>query len=47
MAVVVRDSNLSAAAGVLGQKVDDFLKLNPALGTQTRIPAGTQVLIYV
>lgn len=47
MAVVTRDSNLSAAAGALGQKTDEFLKLNPALGTQTRITAGTQVLIYI
>ena len=46
-AVIVRDANISAAAGGLGQSLPDFLKLNPALGTETSLRAGTQVLIYV
>lgn len=45
-AIIVRDANISAAAGALGQSLPDFLKLNPALGTETSLRAGTTVLIY-
>lgn len=45
--VVASDAELASVASSFGNSLDDFLKLNPALASRTRIAGGTTVLTYV
>jgi len=44
--LVKRDAPVSAVAAAFGNKLDEFLALNPAAGSRTSLPAGEPVFVY-
>lgn len=47
MVLVRRDAPVAAVASAFGNKLQDFLALNPAAATRTSLPAGEPVFVYV
>ena len=46
LVVVARDAPTSAVASAFGNSLEDFLSLNPALGSKTSLPSGEPVFVY-